>query len=82
MATVAYFVLAAEGTRRLARLWFDDAWAVAAVAAVYAWNGAIVMYTISGHALTMAYAFLLNFANDNDLKTRPGRIKERQEDKA
>lgn len=25
----------------------------------------------------MAYAFLLNFAKDNDLKTRPGRIKER-----
>lgn len=30
----------------------------------------------------MAYAFLLNFANDNDLKTRPGRIKERDENDA
>ena len=25
----------------------------------------------------MAYTFLLNFARDNNLKTRPGRIKER-----
>ena len=28
----------------------------------------------------MAHAFLLNFAKDNELKTRPGRIKERDED--
>lgn len=30
----------------------------------------------------MAHAFLLNFAKDNELKTRPGRIKERDEDDA
>ena len=30
----------------------------------------------------MAYAFLLNFAQDNDLKTRPGRIEERDDDEA
>ena len=30
----------------------------------------------------MAHAFLLNFAKDNELKTRPGRIKERDEDEA
>ena len=28
----------------------------------------------------MAYAFLLSFAKDNELKTRPGRIVEREED--
>ena len=28
----------------------------------------------------MAYKFLLNFAKDNDLRTRPGRIRERDDD--
>ena len=30
----------------------------------------------------MAHTFLLNFANDNHLKTRPGRIKERDDSDA
>ncbi len=28
----------------------------------------------------MAYTFLLNFAKDNDLRTRPGRVRERDDD--
>jgi hypothetical protein len=58
LATVAYFVLAVEGARRLARLWFADPWAVAAAAAIYGWNGGIVVFTTSGHALTMAHPIL------------------------
>jgi hypothetical protein len=58
LAAVAYMMLAVEGTRRLARLWLADPWAVAVVAAVYGWNGAIIHYAVSGHALTMCYAFL------------------------
>jgi hypothetical protein len=58
LAAVTYFMLATEGARRLARLWLPSPFAVAAAAAVYGWNGAIIHYAVSGHALTMSYPFL------------------------
>jgi hypothetical protein len=58
LAAVAYFMLATEGARRLARLWLNSPFAVSAAAAIYGWNGAIIHYAVSGHALTMSYPFL------------------------
>ena len=58
LAAVGSMMLATEGARRLARLWLADPWAVALVAVVYSWNGAILLFTVSGHALTICYPFL------------------------
>jgi len=58
LAAIASMMLATEGARRLARHLFADPWAVALVAAVYGWNGSIIIFTVSGHALTICYPFL------------------------
>ena len=58
LSAVASLMLATEGARRLARLWLVDPWGVALAAAVYAWNGAIVIFTANGHALTNIHPFL------------------------
>ena len=58
LATIASMMLAVEGARRLARHLFADPWAVALVAAVYAWNGAIIILTVNCHALTICYPFI------------------------
>ena len=58
LATVAYMMLAVEGARRLARHLFADPWAVALVAAVYAWNGAIIIFTVNCHAIALCYPFI------------------------
>ena len=58
LSAVASLMLATEGARRLARLWLADPWGVALAAAVYAWNGAIVIFTANGHALTNTHPFL------------------------
>ncbi len=57
LASIASMMLATEGARRLARIVVADPWAVALAAAIYAWNGAVLIFTISGHALTLCYPF-------------------------
>ena len=74
LASVASMMLATEGARRLARNLFEDPWAVALAAAVYAWNGAVLIFTVSGHALTLCYPFfpwMLLFALRIDRGLRP-----------
>ena len=58
LASVASMMLAVEGARRLARLWLADPWAVALAAAVYGWNGSIVLLGAIGHALTLCHPLL------------------------
>ncbi len=58
LATVADMMLAVEGTRRLARLWFSNPWAVAASSVIYGCNGAILIVTLGCRALAMGYPFL------------------------
>jgi hypothetical protein len=58
LALIVDLMLAVEGTRRLARLWFADPAAVATAAVVYGWNGAIIIAATGNRALPMAYPFL------------------------
>ncbi len=74
LAAVAYLMLSVEGSRRLARLWLADPWAVAVASVVYGWNGAIINATVKCHALTMCHPFLpwiLLYAFQIDRGLRP-----------
>jgi hypothetical protein len=74
LAALAYLMLAVEGSRRLARLWLADPWAVAVVSVLYGWSGAIIDATMKCHALTMCHSFLpwiLLFAFQIDRGVRP-----------
>jgi len=77
LAAVASLMLAVEGARRLARAWLADPWAAAIAAAIYGWNGAIVLFTVCGHALTICHPFLpwmLLFAFRIDRGPRPAAL--------
>ena len=74
LSAVASLMLAVEGARRLARTWLVDPWGVALAAAVYGWNGAILIFTANGHALTNVHPFLpwmLYYAFRIDRGARP-----------
>jgi hypothetical protein len=58
IATMIYLMLAVEGARRLAAEWVGDPWAACVAGAVYGLNGAILVYSAAGHALTMSHPFL------------------------
>jgi hypothetical protein len=58
LAVVACFLLAAEGTRRLARLWLGDPVASAAAGLIYALNGGVLMATVAAYDIPMGYAVL------------------------
>ncbi len=57
-SVVLALMLAIEGARRLARLWLSDPWAVALAAAVYGWNGFILLTTVMAPPLTFAHPLL------------------------
>jgi hypothetical protein len=58
LAVVVCFLLAAEGTRRLARLWLGDPIAAAGAGLIYALNGGVLMATVAAYDIPMGYAVL------------------------
>ncbi len=58
LAIVAGFLLAAEGTRRLAGLWLRDPIAGAAAGLIYAINGGVIMSSSAAYDIPMGYAVL------------------------
>ena len=77
LAAVASLMLAVEGARRLARLWIADPWGVALAAVLYAYNGAAILFTVNGHALTLIHPFLpwlLVYAFQVDRGVRPAAL--------
>jgi hypothetical protein len=58
LGTIACFLLAAEGTRRLARVWFDDPLAPAAAGLIYAINGGVLVASVAAYHVAMCYPSL------------------------
>jgi hypothetical protein len=58
LATVVCFLLAAEGARRLGRLWLGDPLAAAATGLIYALNGAVLVAAIAAYHVSMCYPVL------------------------
>jgi hypothetical protein len=58
LATVAGFLLAAEGARRLAALWLGDPIAAAAAGLIYSINSAVIVSTVTAYDIPMGYAVL------------------------
>jgi hypothetical protein len=58
VATVVCFVLAAEGARRLGRLWLGDPLAAAAAGLIYSLNGAVMVAAVAAYHVSMCYAVL------------------------
>ena len=58
LAVALAMLMSVEGARRLARLWLADPWAVAVAAALYGWNGFIVIFTVVAPPLTLCHPFL------------------------
>ena len=58
LGTIACFLLAAEGSRRLARVWFDDPWASAAAGLIYAINGGVLVASVAAYHVAMCYPSL------------------------
>ncbi len=55
LTAILYISLAVIGADRLARLWFSDRLACAAVALVYGLNGAVLVHTGQGFIIPMSY---------------------------
>ncbi len=55
VATIVCFVLAAEGSRRLASLWFHDPLAATTASLIYTLNGAILVTAASAYHASMWY---------------------------
>jgi hypothetical protein len=58
LATIICFVLAAEGARRLARIWLGDPVASAAVGLIYAIHGGVLVAAVAAYHLSMCYPAL------------------------
>ena len=55
LAAVACVMIAAEGARRVGRLWLDDPWAALAAGIVYGMHGGILVYLVAGYYIPMSY---------------------------
>jgi hypothetical protein len=53
LATLACFLLAAEGARRLARIWLGDPVASAAAGLIYAINGGVIVASVAAYDIPM-----------------------------
>ncbi len=58
LATIVCFALAAEGARRLARLWLVDPLASAMAGLIFAINGAVLVAAVAAYHVSMCYAAL------------------------
>jgi hypothetical protein len=58
LATLVCFFLAAEGTRRLARLWGIEPWSTVAAGFIFAVNGGMIDAAVAHYGLPMCYAAL------------------------
>ncbi len=58
IGTVLCFALAAEGARRLGRLWLGDPMAAFAVGVIYAINGAVLVAAVAAYHVSMCYPAL------------------------
>ncbi|WP_165229034.1 hypothetical protein [Aquisphaera insulae] len=58
IATVICFLLAAEGARRLARLWIGDPWGSFAAGLIYGLNGAVLVAAVAAYHVSMCYPAL------------------------
>jgi hypothetical protein len=58
LAVVVCFLLAAEGARRLARLWLGDPVAAAGAGLIYALNGGVLLAAVAAYDIPMGYAVL------------------------
>lgn len=58
LATLACFLLAFEGVRRLSRSWLGDPVAATLAAAIYALNGGVSVMAVAGYHLSMCYPAL------------------------
>lgn len=58
IATIVCFVLAAQGARRLARLWLGDPYAAAAAGLIYALNGCVMVAAVAAYHVSMCYPAL------------------------
>jgi hypothetical protein len=58
LATIVCFLLAAEGARRLARLWLEDPFAAACAGLIYAVNGGVLVAAVAAYHVSMCYSAL------------------------
>jgi hypothetical protein len=58
LATITCFLLAAEGARRLARLWLGDPYAAACAGLVYGINGGVLVAAVAAYHVSMCYPAL------------------------
>ena len=58
LATIVCFMLAAEGARRLARVWLVDPVAAATVGLIYALNGGVLVAAVAAYHVSMCYPSL------------------------
>jgi hypothetical protein len=58
LATLACFLLAIEGARRLARLWIDDEPAATLAGLIYGLNGGVLVASVAAYHVAMCYPAL------------------------
>lgn len=58
LATLVCFLLAAEGTRRLAGRWLADPYAAVAAGLIYALNGGVLVAAVAAYHVPMSYCAL------------------------
>ena len=58
LATLVCFLLAVEGTRRLARLWLGDPYSAALAGLIYGLNGGVLVASVAAYHVSMCYPAL------------------------
>ena len=75
LATLVCFLLAFEGTRRLARLWLGEPMAAVFAAIIYALNGGVLVAAVASYHVSMCYPalpWMLYFVFQLELRRRDG----------